>query len=227
MKKDFLSQKRRLRWIGLGIVALLSTSCNNGFIHKYEKLKPTGGDNLGDVLSPGTNTNGDLKIIDGARTIAVTHAGQVLKNMLSISGVETPSSATLDMYELKKTSFSENGRANSLNAPIVMATAAVGGEVCNDLITQEKGKAAVERRIFNQIDFTARVANLSENARADSIRRLARSFWGRDETPAELQVIQDGVTEAITAGGTAVRDTELVVLYLCTAMISSLDAYTL
>ncbi len=209
---------------------LFAMGCNNSFIHHYKK--PKAQVTLQEVEDPPppqvpNADNGDLKIVAGARTVAVLHSGQVLQNMMSITGVDVPSTATVAMYDLKKTTFSENGRANSMNAPIVMALASVGGEVCSDLIVQEKAKAAADRRIYSQVNFGSGPANFSNAGRADSIRRLARSFWGRNETDAELQILQSALAEAVSAGGTAARDTENVALYLCSAMIASLDAFTL
>lgn len=208
---------------------LFAMGCNNSFIHHYKKPKvPVVLEEIEDPPpQQGSNTNGDLKIVDGARTVAVLHSGQVLQNMMSVTGVDVPSAATVAMYDLKKSTFSENGRANSINAPIVMALASVGGEVCSDLIVQEKAKAAADRRIYPQVNFSSGPTNFSNAGRADSIRRLARSFWGRNETDAELQILQSALAEAVSAGGTAAKDTEVVALYLCSAMIASLDAFTL
>ncbi|MBK7843222.1 MAG: hypothetical protein IPJ71_05925 [Bdellovibrionales bacterium] len=208
---------------------LFAMGCNNSFIHHYKKPKAQIVQEEIEDPPPqqGSNTNGDLKIVEGARTVAVLHSGQVLQNMMSVAGVDVPSAATVAMYDLKKTTFSENGRANSVNAPIVMALASVGGEVCSDLIVQEKAKAAADRRIYVQVNFSSGPTNFSNAGRADSIRRLARSFWGRNETDAELQILQSALAEAVSAGGTAAKDTEVVALYLCSAMIASLDAFTL
>ncbi|MBK9039355.1 MAG: hypothetical protein IPL83_09375 [Bdellovibrionales bacterium] len=224
-----MRQNFQIRTCICAFFVLFAMGCNNSFIHSYKK--PKAQVILQEVEDPppqqGSNTNGDLKIVTGARTVAVLHSGQVLKNMMSIAGIDVPSTATVAMYDLKKTTFSENGRANSMNAPIVMALASVGGEVCNDLIVQEKAKPADDRRIYSQVNFGSGPANFSNAGRADSIRRLARSFWGRNETDAELQILQSALAEAVSAGGTAARDTEIVALYLCSAMIASLDAFTL
>jgi hypothetical protein len=234
-EKEELKANRQIRQkiqIGTYLWAfcvLFAMGCNNSFIHHYKKPKAQGIPEEIEEPPPqqGSNTNGDLKIVNGARTVSVLNSGQVLQNMMSITGVDAPSAATVAMYDLKKTTFSENGRANSMNAPIVMALASVGGEVCSDLIVQEKAKAAADRRIYSQVNFGSGPANFSTAGRADSIRRLARSFWGRNETDAELQILQSALAEAVSAGGTAARDTEIVALYLCSAMIASLDAFTL
>lgn len=230
-KKELRALRRNLQ-IGGPIWAffmLFAMGCNNSFVHSYKK--PKAQVHLEEIEDTppqqGSNTNGDLKIVDGSRTVAVLHSGQVLKTMMSLTGVDVPSAATVAMYDLKKTTFSESGRANSMNAPIVMALASVGGEICNDLIVQEKAKPAADRRIYPQVNFGSGPTSFSNAGRADSIRRLARSFWGRNETDTELQILQSALAEAVSAGGTAARDTEVVALYLCSAMIASLDAFTL
>lgn len=111
----------------LGLVFLLASGCNNAFVHKYEDLSSLNQGDLGSLLPPGPGGgNGDLKIIDGARTTSVVHSGQVLDNMVAISGIEEPSAAAKSLYEEKKGSFSENGKANTLNAPMIMAAASLG-----------------------------------------------------------------------------------------------------
>ena len=189
----------------LGLILLLTTGCNNSFVHKYEDLSSNSNGDLGTLLPPGpSGGNGDLVIIDGARTASVVHSGQVLKNMVAVSGIEEPSASTKALYEQKKGSFSENGKANTVNAPMVMAAASLGGEVCNDLVNKERGLPQGERRIFPQVDFGSGPNNVSNTARMDIVRRMARSFWGRNET-----------------------DTGNLALYTCTIMLASLDSMEL
>lgn len=209
-----------------GLFLTFFISCNNAFVHRYRK----GQTDLPsqDIITQSLGNNGDLKIIPGTRTIGVTHFGQVLPNMLSITGLQSPSTTTRDTFNLKKSSFSETGRATSLNAPIVMAYVSVGAEVCNDVISQEKKITADQRRLFPKVNFTAGLNSFSADIQEDTVNRLARSFWGRNETTEESALLHEALTEAFGEGtDNQAKDTEAAVLYLCTVMIASLDAITM
>ena len=102
-----------------------------------------------------------------------------------------------------------------------------------DSITAEKAKtigtaaAPGTRSFFNQVDFTRAPANVADTARADVIRRLALAVWGRPETATELTQIQTALTATLAlppvTGTAAGVQTENAMLFVCTAMLASLD----
>lgn len=230
VKKGIVNRLGPLKWplLILNFVILLilgwGNGCGEGLLrsHRGPFHSLSNDDN-----NPGNGENGDIVLVPGSRTISVLHSGQVLKNMQSLAGVEIPSGKTLEVFEKKKTSFSEDGRANSLNAPILLAISSLGGEVCNDLIVQENALDRAKRRIFPQIDFALNPEQQDAEGVKDSVRRMARSFWGRNESDEEMEIILSGLDEMVSYGTNQPGDTEMAMIYICTSMISSLEAYSL
>ena len=166
-----------------------------------------------------------LNVISGAKTTSTVYADQVLESMVAAAGIQNPSAATMNQWNIKKGGISEGGRADKLNAPMSLSVAAVGSEICNDLITEELPKSASNRRVFNSVDFSSTVSSsMTDAAMGDMVRRLARSFWSRNESAEELAIIKSAINDAIPDGNNDVAATRGMALYTCTAMISSLDA---
>lgn len=173
---------------------------------------------------PGPGPGGDtMKPVEN-KTAAVSNSEQVLTAMLTVTGVTTPSAATRAAYTREAGKITETGKVDSVNAPMWLALTNLAGEVCNDLLTQEAALAAAQRRIFGQVDLAAAAtaAAVSDAAKNDVIRRLARSVWQRNETPEEATMIKAALGTSF-ATGTARN----AMLYTCTAMLSSLDAHDL
>ena len=159
--------------------------------------------------------------VPDATTIAVADSQNVLTSMLNKAGVASPSTKTTSAFTAQGTKLPETGSVSQITAPMWMAIATMSSEVCNDLITQESATGAA-RRIFNSVDFTKGPSSFADAARNDVIRRMARSFWDRNETAQELTLIKASLDSSWS--GTTVADTKKEMIYLCTAMMSSTDA---
>lgn len=174
--------------------------------------------------SGGTGSGGGFTPFPNATTVSLIYNKQMLDNLVVCTGIGTPSVASVDEWERRQSSFSEYGYATDVTAPMLMAIAAVSGEVCNDLLNIETALAADNRRIFNSINFSAGPSALSSAQVADATRRLARSCWARDEVPAELTIIQEEVNAAMA--GVNVNDaqqTRNLALMMCTGILASLS----
>lgn len=159
--------------------------------------------------------------VPDAITVAVSDSQNVLTGMLNKAGVTTPSAKTTTAFANQSSKLPETGKVQGITAPMWMAVATMGSEVCNDLLTQETAAGAA-RRIFTSVDFTRGPASVVDSTQNDVIRRLARSFWARNETPQELVLIKSALSDSFS--GTTAGDTRKEMLFLCTAMISSTDA---
>lgn len=173
--------------------------------------------------------NGNLSIVSGTRTIAVTNYTAVLDAMTSMTNVP-PSNNTRNLFEDRVGSFSDTGSATSVNAPMLFAYMSVGAEVCNDLIQSEAALPLTGRRFFNGINLGAGNTSptLTDENINNMIRRMARQFWQREETAAELEILNLGVKEVVAArpantSGLARQGA----LAACTSMIASTSAYEL
>ncbi len=176
--------------------------------------------------SSGSNVLGSLE--EDTKPITVGYSENTLVSMQQQTGIQTPSARTLTAANLAKPKITETGKVDTVNAPHLMALTNVAGELCLDLITEEKAKTSENRRFFTSVDFATGPATLTTTGKSDVVRRMARNFWGRNETVAEKTVLLSSI-DAVTAdprrtGVSDAIDTEDVLLFACTSMLSSLDA---
>ena len=172
------------------IMVALGFGCGIGFdgLNK-DALNGSGSSaSVGEVLD-----NGNLTIVSGQKTVSTLYYEQVLTNMLSVSGVANPSNDILSSFYEKLGAFPEYGSADKINAPMMAGLVAVGSEVCGDLMQSEFDVAQDQRRIFASVDFNSN--SVGNAAIADMIRRMARSFWGQNETAEESALIQTAISE--------------------------------
>lgn len=186
-----------------------------------------GGDELAGLNSGLTDApggNGEIEVLANKRTASVVRSERALSTLVSCLGTTAASSAAKQAWEDNKGSISVEGDANSITPPMLVAIAKISGEVCNDLVQKERILAADQRRIFNQIDFTQGPNAVSSLAIQNSVRRLARSCWGRNETGTENQLITASVQSAFT-NTTNSQQTINQMIYLCTAVASSFATF--
>lgn len=210
--------------VAVAAVAALYINCTPKNDLKWEHPSVDNG-----PQDPGNNEagtpggNDDIVAISGVRTTSILSANRLLASFLSVTGVTTPTTDTINAYARYKTTLSLDGAANSPTPPMLMAISNIAAEVCDDLVVQEKALAGGSRRIFNSVNFTVSPAQITPAIIADSVRRMARSFWGRNETAEELTAITNGVNEA-KQGQTAAAQTDIAMIYACTGMLSSLSS---
>lgn len=206
----YLARRGRLALAALLVFA--STGCGPGMLQTTDKQSYAIGD------------NGMHEVMD-AKPVTITDSENMLPKLLSLAGIRNPSSATRDAGNRHAPKVSETGKADTVTAPMMIGITTVAGEVCRDLVSQERGQQASERRMFPMIDFTKGHTKITDAAKEDSIRRMARSFWGRNETAQEMVLIKTHLSEAysgITDNGT---QTENAMMFTCAAMLASLDAH--
>lgn len=218
-----LSQKRKRNAAALlpilGVFLVLSfQNCSPGILQSA-KL---------DAI-PVDNTELPLDINQDTKPITTVYSESILISMQSLTGLETISTQARNAAEAAKQKISETGKADSINGPMWLSITNVAGEMCLDLVNNEKAKAQGDRRFFGQVNFSAAPASsLSSSVQDDMIRRMARNFWGRNETVAERTVIKSSLSEALATpkrtGASDAAETEDAVIYTCSAMLASLDA---
>lgn len=209
------------------LVALLSLSLyNNCSGYRGSSGNTFGGDNgsstLGGQDAPGGN--GEIVPIADTRTAGIVRSNRTLDNLVSCLGTGVPSGDAKSTWEEQKSALSNEGDANSVTATMLVAIEKIAAEVCNDLIQQERGMAANQRRVFNSIDFSAGQNSVGNNQIADVSRRIARSCWGRNETPEELAMIQQNTNAAYQNANNNTGETINKLIFICTATAGSFSA---
>lgn len=165
---------------------------------------------------------GICEVLD-LKTVAIDSSETVLTSMLHLAGVNSPSDTTLNTYAAQSTKIPEIGKVDQITAPMWVALTTISSEVCSDLLNQETAQNA-QRAIFANVDFARGPASVTPLIQDDVIRRMARSFWSRNETTQEKMMIASGVSEAF-AGLSTAADTRNQMLFTCIAMLGSLDAH--
>jgi hypothetical protein len=220
-KEMTLSQKRKLlASTGLPMAALVLLigfqNCSPGIVQSM-KLSSTGG-----------SSNTPLNIDEDTKPVTVTHSENLLVTMQSITGLQTVSQNTINAANAAKAKVTETGKADSINGPMWLSITNLSGELCLELVNDERGKAQADRRFFGQVNFTAAPSAMTPEIKDDVIRRMARNFWGRNETAAERTVIKSSLDAArVDPRRTGVSDaveTEDALIFTCSAMLASLDA---
>ena len=170
------------------------------------------------------NGSGGMLPVVATGPAKVTDSEKLLPSLVSVVGVGRPSSRTLTAYRNERARVSETGDAESVNAPMWLAVTNVAGEVCWDLIAQEKPIPAAQRRIFSLIDFTKGPKEIADAATSDVVRRLARSAWARNETDEERTLIASAV-KASFGSSAAAAETDRAMLFTCTSVLAAMDTH--
>jgi len=206
-----------------GIIVALGFGCGVGFQSGGgSSIDASSIDNGGAVLGGGDDDG--TVIVAGRATVGVPAYTQGYASLLSSLQVVAPSNTTVAEFVRQKESFSENGRATSVNASMLFATTVLSAQVCLDRVTFEQNNANIASRLFfNNLNLNAGpVNNLSDENLGDSINRLARGLWKRNESAAERALLIAAIREslALDAANTQTQSREAA-LYLCTVMASS------
>ncbi len=228
MRKLMKNRKFMTQTVTVALLAVVATfqACGPGQLNKNQyasldgnALDGVNGANSGSfIIGPG----GAMVPVESTKTVAVSYSENILESLITIIGTGQPSQRVRDSYNRERTKIAESGKAEAVNAPMWMAITNLSGEVCWDLVLAEKALAAGSRRIFGQINFAGNPAQITDAARNDAIRRLARSAWARNETPEELALIKSGMA---SVPGTAAADVDRQMLFACTTILASLDSH--
>jgi hypothetical protein len=162
--------------------------------------------------------------------IALLSAEQTLQSMLNVTNVATAPASVLTEYNTRYGALAAGNDLSMANAPLMLSSTSLAGEVCNSMITNERAMAAADRAFFGSVNFNAGISTMSDDVVKASIRGMARSFWGRNETQDEQVLLLSyklEFTDALAANArTQAASSANFMTALCSAMLSSLDAIT-
>lgn len=196
------------------ILVFMGNGCSGQFQVDPSSIGPSGSNHSQGAQSAAT----DEDLVPGTKTVSVVYAKQALDQLSACAGVISPSDATQSMYENKKGAISVYGTAETITSPMMMAVISIAGELCNDLINQEKDLA--NKRIFKGWDLKSNSLP-STGLINESITRLALSCWQKQESSSERQQVSDAVFSVSQGEANA---SSKAALMLCTSMLSSLNS---
>lgn len=149
------------------------------------------------------------------KAVAVISHRQIMPSFQGCLGLQSSqlSATTTTTYKDSLTTFSLEGNAKDISAPMMLSIMNVVSEMCLDLINVEKNMAT-GRKFFP--GFTLGGATNTQTYNLDkTIQDLASSCWGRQISSAELAIINKDIAN---------QKTVAAALYACTAVLSSAEA---
>jgi hypothetical protein len=195
-------------------VLLGSLAVGIGFGQGCSKpFNSTSGSSDGASTDPLVDENG-YQLDPNAQTLSLVYNKQVLDHLVSCSGIGKASSETEGTWASKRGAVSIDGTVTTITAPMLMAITTISGDVCRDLIEQEKKQPS----LFKGVNWTD-TSLPADPALNDAIRGLALSCWARPEEEIERSMILETVKSEFT-GAISPSD---AMLFLCTSMLASLD----
>lgn len=214
--------KHKTRWLitGFGIVPFLMITISQGCAGF--KGESAGLASLGQCA--GNEGAQDINVVQGTRIVSLVYGQAVLDNMLSCTGLGTPSAVTQQEWETRQGVFSDYGFASEVSAPMMLAIAALSARVCQDIIDKEAPDVGANRFIFTDYDLAGNAAAPSGPQIDSVIDRLAVGCWQRNPASQERTAIHSYAGQVAQSAATAGRDAAIAI---CTAMLSSLSAIEL
>lgn len=159
---------------------------------------------------------------------ALLSAEQTLASMLKVTNVETASNTIKAEYNLRYGGLAGGNSMDLANAPLLLGSTSLAGEVCNAMIVKEAALPETDRAFLGSINFAKGVTSISDAAFSASIRGMSRSFMGRNETSGEMILLnqfKSEFIEALDAGGrSSSASTSNLLIGVCAALLSSVDA---
>ncbi|HTL12665.1 MAG TPA: hypothetical protein VL588_09270 [Bdellovibrionota bacterium] len=174
----------------------------------------------------GSGASGDLsgaeRSLSTQITPSVAHFRQLVDSLTTAGGVPVDAT-TLALLQENRTILALTGNPEEITAPMWMAITQLAGSVCSQVVRVEESLDTQDRRFFKAIMFGDAAAQVSSGQIEDAIRRLARGFFGRNESTEERDRLVS-LFENVSQGETDVRKGLLAV---CTAVAGSVSAQTM
>ena len=217
MLRGILVNKRKFIAITsvIGLIGFTLIFVGNGCSGQFQ-IDPANRSSSSSSSAASASTPVDF--VPGTKAVSVVYAQQALDQLSACAGVAIPSDATQKMYESKKGQISVYGTAETITSPMMMALVSISGEICNDLINQERNLAV--KRIFKGWDLNSAMLPASGFVN-ESITRMSLSCWQRPENSVERQSVLDA---AFAVKDGEVKASEKMALMICTSMLSSLNS---
>lgn len=208
---------------GMGLVSITFQNCGpQGALVMEES---------GEGSFGSSGLDSDPKVaFDQRNEMKILTSDQVYRSMSSLTGVDLGNTAAQNDWRNNRTnSLSDNFSLNAVTPPLLLNLTNLAGIFCDEAIKAETATNAT-RRLFTGVNFQGQVNTLSGAAFTSYISNLSQIFWGRAVTAGEQTMLEQARTAhnaSIAANQqTNVAETRKLVLMVCTAMLSSNDAFT-
>lgn len=160
---------------------------------------------------------------------ALLSAEQVYKSMSSLTGTES-NPRTMAEYNARQSVLSSNFDLKTITSPMLISITNLASVFCNETLAREVALQSGERKFFGNVDFSKGAKNIDPVTYTSAIGKLSNAFWGRSPSSDEAQVLNEGKEDfvsALTATDVAsANSSRNLMLFACTGMLSSFDAYS-
>lgn len=184
-----------------------------------------------------SDSSSSLGAVDTLPPVGFLSADQMLKAMISTTGVEGLGELTDPADDLISTTYAErSGSLPSVQAldqatgPTLISITNLASTVCAKAVDRDRatGEAQRDDRLFfREMDFSKGLAAQSSDSVTGALERLSRNAWRRPSTVQEQEAIVAFAQEfALGASATDAAQTRMLAISVCTAVLSSMDAMT-
>ena len=202
-------------------------ACSRGFTPAFS---PSDSSNLSSFGPPAVATLGGGNAIENKLSLSLQTSEQIFASSLSLTNILADSAITNE-YNLRSALFSSGYDLNMVTTPMWMGITNVNSVVCQRLVTKEAGLVAAQRVFFKSIDFSKPVNQVTDALFLTSAEAFSVNAFGRNLYLEEQNALIGSKVEFVSAvlpGDVAnVQQTKNLMLYLCTAMISTVEAISL
>ncbi len=208
--------RRLIILASLLIVLIAMQNCG-----EYEALQDENFDDF--IIGAGVSVDNNEK--DQRVPFQMLSKKQVVASFVTATGVTEADASLKTTSDTFKPILSEKSELSQYNSPRAMSYANLAGSACRQLILQEKTDK--NKRLI-RYGLPVDASEISQQELAETIRSFARSFWSRNETQAEFQIIMESLDDhkRDIASLNQQQQAERQTLFLCTAMLSALDSIT-
>lgn len=161
-------------------------------------------------------------------SVVLFNYDQILRSSLSLTGV-TIDNSIQNEFNNRSSLLSETFDVSELTSPMWIGMSNINGQICSALVTREA--ATTQRRFFVGIDFTRAASQVSDQNFRSVANNFSSIFWNRTISSTEDSALITAKSEFISAilpvDVNNAQQTRNLMLFVCTAMLSSMETFTL
>lgn len=185
----------------------------------------------------GEASSSTLGTADSLPPVGFMSADQMLKAMISTTGVEGLGELTDPADDLISSTYAErSGSLPSVQAmdqatgPTLISVTNLASTVCAKAVDRDRATGEAQRddrMFFREMDFSKGLAAQSSDSVTGAMERLSRNAWRRPSSAGEQEAMVAFAQEFATGvNATDAAQTRLLAISICTAVLSSMDAMT-
>lgn len=182
---------------------------------------------------PPSTSSPSMVIVDPANqpnkkpvlAVSLMSANQYYQSLLNLTGLTTESDALRTEWNLRRTTFSDQGDILAVNPPTFFAMLSLSGQICQDFVASRNSLGEATRALFAGVSFDQPLSRLNDQQYTQFVQRI----WSRllPSSPAPTpEILQEFVNFKRNFARNAQDSPELtrnLIISTCAALLGSLD----